>query len=147
VARKTGLSPQERLQFHQEQSKPIMEGLHKWLEAQLAEHKTEPNSGLGQAIRYLLRHWQPLTLFLRQAGAPLDNNLVTADSGSDQVMPTPDYAASIGWPTHIREGSLIFVTVLIGIITSSPGKPAKSREAGSAQVRVWMGWHVPMLVP
>ena len=89
VACKTGLSPQERLQFHQEQSKPIMEGLHKWLEAQLAEHKTEPNSGLGQAIRYLLRHWQPLTLFLRQAGAPLDNNLVTAANGSDQVMPTP----------------------------------------------------------
>jgi transposase len=76
VARNTGLSPQERLQFHQEHSKPIMEGLHKWLEAQLAEHKTEPNSGLGQAIRYLLRHWQPLTLFLRQAGAPVDNNLV-----------------------------------------------------------------------
>ena len=53
-----------------------MDGLHEWLEAQLAEHKTEPNSGLGQAIRYLLRHWQPLTLFLRQVGAPLDNNLV-----------------------------------------------------------------------
>jgi len=89
VARKTGLSPQERLQFHQEHSKPIMEGLHKWLEAQLAEHKTEPNSGLGQAIRYLLRHWQPLTLFLRQAGAPLDNNIYTAVNGSDQIMPPP----------------------------------------------------------
>jgi Transposase IS66 family len=38
--------------------------------------KTEPNSGLGKAITYLLRHWRPLTLFLRQAGAPLDNNLV-----------------------------------------------------------------------
>ena len=76
MARNTGLSPQERLRFHQEHSKPIMDGLHKWLEAQLAEHQTEPNSGLGQAIRYLLRHWQPLTLFLRQAGAPLDNNLV-----------------------------------------------------------------------
>ena len=75
AARKAGLSPQERLQLHQEQSKPIMEGLNKWLDAQLAEHTTEPNSGLGQAIRYLLRHWQPLTLFLRQAGAPLDNNL------------------------------------------------------------------------
>ena len=24
---------------------------------------------------YLLRHWEPLTLFLRQAGAPLDNNI------------------------------------------------------------------------
>ena len=53
-----------------------MDSLHDWLKAQFAERKTEPNSGLGQAIRYLLRHWQPLTLFLRQAGAPLDNNLV-----------------------------------------------------------------------
>jgi hypothetical protein len=24
----------------------------------------------------MLRHWQPLTLFLREPGAPLDNNLV-----------------------------------------------------------------------
>jgi hypothetical protein len=46
------------------------------MEAQLAEHQTEPNSGLGKAIQYMLRHWEPLTLFLREAGAPLDNNLV-----------------------------------------------------------------------
>jgi len=54
----------------------VMEELHRWLEAQFAEHRTEPNSGLGKAITYLLRHWRPLTLFLRQAGAPLDNNIV-----------------------------------------------------------------------
>ena len=36
----------------------------------------EPNSGLGTAMTYLLRHWERLTLFLRQAGAPLDSNLV-----------------------------------------------------------------------
>ena len=53
-----------------------MDQLHGWLEAQLAERRTEPNSGLGQAIMYLLRHWHPLTLFLRKAGAPIDNNLV-----------------------------------------------------------------------
>ncbi|HEY6845373.1 MAG TPA: transposase, partial [Terracidiphilus sp.] len=53
-----------------------MEKFHGWLEAQFAERKTEPNSGLGKAITYLLRHWRPLTLFLRQAGAPLDNNVV-----------------------------------------------------------------------
>jgi hypothetical protein len=35
----------------------------------------EPNSALGGAISYLLRHWDPFTLFLRKAGAPLDNNL------------------------------------------------------------------------
>jgi len=71
-----GMRPEERLQFHQERSGPVMEQLHRWLEAQFAERKTEPNSGLGKAISYLLRHWRPLTLFLRQAGAPLDNNIV-----------------------------------------------------------------------
>ena len=49
--------------------------LHGWLDAQFAERRVEPNSSLGKAITYLLRHWKPLTLFLRQAGAPLDNNL------------------------------------------------------------------------
>jgi hypothetical protein len=53
-----------------------MEQLHAWLQAQFAERKTEPNSGLGKAMTYLLRHWKGLTLFLRQVGAPLDNNLV-----------------------------------------------------------------------
>ena len=52
-----------------------MEQLHVWLESQLAERRTEPNSGLGQAITCLLRHCQPLTLFHRQPGAPLDNNV------------------------------------------------------------------------
>jgi transposase len=74
-AREHGLKPEERLQFHQERSGPVMAKLHGWLEAQFAERKTEPNSGLGEAITYLLRHWRPLTLFLRQAGAPLDNNI------------------------------------------------------------------------
>ncbi len=70
------LTAEERLRFHRERSGPVMEELHGWLEAQSAERKTEPNSGLGKAIAYLLRHWRPLTLFLRQAGAPIDNNIV-----------------------------------------------------------------------
>jgi hypothetical protein len=75
-AREQAMSPAERLRFHQEHSEPLMKGLHEWMEAQLAEHKTEPNSGLGKAISYLLNHWTKLTLFLRQAGAPIDNNIV-----------------------------------------------------------------------
>ena len=72
LAKQQGLSPQERLRLHQERSGPVMEGLQAWLSEQLSQHKVEPNSGLGKAINYLLRHWRPLTLFLRQAGAPLD---------------------------------------------------------------------------
>ncbi len=71
-----GLSPEERLRFHQEHSRPMMDTLHAWLEAQFEEKRVEPNSGLGSAITYCLKHWERLTLFLRQAGAPLDSNIV-----------------------------------------------------------------------
>ena len=76
LAREQELSPEVRLRFHQEHSGPLMKGLHDWMEAQLAEHKTEPNSGLGRAISYLLNHWTKLTLFLKEPGAPIDNNIV-----------------------------------------------------------------------
>ena len=65
----------ERLAFHQQHSGPVMEHLHAWLEARFALKQVEPNSGLGKAITYLLRHWKGLTAFLREAGAPLDNNI------------------------------------------------------------------------
>jgi hypothetical protein len=76
VAREQGLSPEERLHFHQEHSKPVMDQLHTWLQAQFDERKVEPNSGLGRAISYLLKYWKKLTLFLEKPGVPLDNNLV-----------------------------------------------------------------------
>src|SRR5262245_45286606 len=75
VARERGLSPEARLHFHQEASRPTMEELHDWLTEQLDEKRAEPNSALGGAIGYMLKHWEKLTLFLRQAGAPLDNNV------------------------------------------------------------------------
>lgn len=74
-AREDGLAPDARLAVHQAQSGPLMDQLHAWLTAQIDEHRVEPNSGLGQAFAYLRNHWTPLTLFLRQPGAPLDNNL------------------------------------------------------------------------
>jgi hypothetical protein len=75
VARERGLPPEARLRFHQEASGPTMQALRDWLERQLGEKRTEPNSALGGAIGYTLKHWEELTLFLRQVGAPLDNNV------------------------------------------------------------------------
>jgi transposase len=75
LARQQGMSAQERLAFHQAHSQATMDGLKSWLTAQLEEKKVEPNSGLGEAILYMRKHWEPLTLFLRQPGAPLDNNV------------------------------------------------------------------------
>ncbi len=52
-----------------------MKTLENWLAEQFAQRKVEPNCGLGQAIAYMRKHWQELTLFLRKAGAPLDKNV------------------------------------------------------------------------
>ena len=49
-AHERALTPDQRLQLHQERSAPVMDELRVWLESQLAERRTEPNSGLGQAI-------------------------------------------------------------------------------------------------
>ena len=76
TAREQAMTAAERLAHHQTHSRPLMEQLRQWGGAQLDEHKAEPNPGLGKAIRYLLKHWEKLTLFLRQPGAPLDSNIV-----------------------------------------------------------------------
>jgi transposase len=73
-ARERELNPEQRLLHHQSHSQPVMEQLKAWMHEQMDSKKVEPNSGLGQAIAYMLKHWDPLTLFLRKAGAPLDNN-------------------------------------------------------------------------
>ena len=75
LARERKMSAEERLRLHQEESGPLMNGLEKWFLEQFEERKVEPNSGLGQAITYMQNHWEKLTLFLREPGAPLDNNL------------------------------------------------------------------------
>jgi transposase len=75
LARERGLSPEERLRLHQAASGPLMGDLEEWLRAQIDEHQVEPNSGLGEAIGYMRKHWNELTLFLREPGAPLDNNI------------------------------------------------------------------------
>jgi transposase len=75
AAQKQQLSADERLRLHQAQSGPVMDELHRWLQTRFDERLVEPNSSLGGAISYMLKHWEPLTLFLRVPGAPLDNNL------------------------------------------------------------------------
>ena len=69
------LSPEQRLAFHQAHSAPLMQDLLSWMNAQFEQRLVEPNSGLGKALNYLIKHWAALTLFLRKAGAPLDNNV------------------------------------------------------------------------
>lgn len=68
------LSSEQRLALHQLHSAPVMARLRAWFQELEDEKRVEPNSGLGKAIAYATKRWDRLTLFLRVAGAPLDNN-------------------------------------------------------------------------
>jgi transposase len=74
-AKKDGLRDDARLKLHQDKSGPLMQNLKAWMHEQFASHQVEPNSTLGGAILHMQTHWEPLTLFLRVEGAPLDNNI------------------------------------------------------------------------
>jgi transposase len=74
-ARRSKMSPGERLRHHQQHSGALMAHLAEWFQEQFDQKKVEPNSRLGDAIRYMQKRWEKLTLFLRVPGAPLDNNI------------------------------------------------------------------------
>lgn len=95
-AKEQRLLPQARLEYHRLNSGPVMEALKQWSEEQLTQKKVEPNSSLGYAIRYLLKHWQKLTQFLQISGAPLDNNIVER---------------ALKVPIRLRKASLFYKTV------------------------------------
>jgi hypothetical protein len=73
-AETAGMSAADRLKHHQEKGAPVIAALYEWIEQQFRERLVEPNSSLGQALRYLQRHRKGLTKFLSLVNIPLDNN-------------------------------------------------------------------------
>jgi hypothetical protein len=69
-----GMSDQERLEYHQKHSGPVMRELREWIEGEFRDRRVEPNSSLGKAFQYLLNHFEKLTRFLSAPGTPIDNN-------------------------------------------------------------------------
>lgn len=68
------LTDEQRLNYHQKHSGPVMSALFTWLNNLLLHKEVEPNSRFGQAILYLVKRWEHFTMFLKEPGVPLDNN-------------------------------------------------------------------------
>ena len=60
----------QRLALRQEKSVPLIEEIRQWAFSQGGLKR----SNFGKAVRYMLKHWDGLTLFLRNGLIPLDNN-------------------------------------------------------------------------
>jgi transposase len=69
-----GRSAEERRTVRQERSRPIIDALHGWLTVQLGQ--VSGRSTLAEAIRYALRHWRGLVLFLEDGRLELDTNII-----------------------------------------------------------------------
>ena len=78
------LTPDQRLAYHQQHSRAVMDDLKAWMEKHIEERCVEPNSRLGGAFDYLLKRWKSLTRFLEVPGAPLDNN--TAERALKMIL-------------------------------------------------------------
>ena len=63
-----------RRTVRQQRSRPIVESLHAWLTLQLP--RLSGSSPLAKAMRYALRHWSGLVLFLDDGRIELDTNVV-----------------------------------------------------------------------
>jgi transposase len=71
TCKREGLVGAARLELHQRESGPVMQDLHESIEELVASKTVEPNSGLGKALSYMIKHWQKLTVFLRLPDTPL----------------------------------------------------------------------------
>jgi transposase len=67
-------SAEERRLARQSRSRPLVEAMHVWLAEQL--DRISGRSTLAEAIRYALRHWKGLILFLDDGRLELDTNTV-----------------------------------------------------------------------
>jgi transposase len=73
-ARIRGCPRNERARIRQAESRPLVDAMNRWLEAQLG--RVSAKSALAEAIRYALRHWQGLGLFLADGRVEIDSNTV-----------------------------------------------------------------------
>jgi transposase len=68
------LSSEARQRIRQSRSKPILDGLHQWMQAQ----RTKVPNGVAtaKALDYSLKRWAALTRYLDDGSVPIDNNQV-----------------------------------------------------------------------
>jgi len=69
------ITGEARLQYHRNNSLPVMESIKKYIEGEFENKNVEPNSKLGKDVfKYFLNHYEELIAFCRIKNAPLENN-------------------------------------------------------------------------
>jgi transposase len=144
VARREGMTPEERLTFHKANSGPRIEELRRWMAEQIDEKKVEPNSGLGEAILYTQKRWDRLTRFLEVPGVPLDNNAAERILKKSILSRKNSYFYKTARGAHVGDMymSLIHTAELVG---ANPFDYLTQLQKHSSEIKSnpshWMPWN------
>lgn len=95
-AKALGLSPTDRMLYHREHSKPLMEELRAWCEAKIKSKLVEPNSPLWEPLTFVINQWNRLVRFCEVPNVPLDTNLVE----QALIMPVRYLSGSFNYRTE-----------------------------------------------
>ena len=88
--RRQRAGPVLRDAYRSSQSVPICRRIHRVLQRWYLTRRFLPKSAMGQAVSYALAQWESLQVYLYEPKIEIDNNLVNAERGINQVMPPPD---------------------------------------------------------
>jgi len=75
-AKALGLRPVDRILYHRQHSKPLMQQLKAMCQDKLKSKLVEPNSPLWEPLTFVVNQWDRLSRFCEAPGVPLDTNLV-----------------------------------------------------------------------
>jgi hypothetical protein len=95
-AKALGLSPVDRMLYHQQHSKPLMQQLKAMCQDNLKSKLVEPNSPLWEPLTFVVNQWDRLTQFCEVPGVPLDTNLVE----QALIMPVRYLAGSFNYQSE-----------------------------------------------
>src|SRR5580693_6360951 len=97
------ITPEDRMQLRQRQSRPILDKLRDYLRE--IQGELLPKSPAARAVSYTLKNWTALNCYCDDGDLEIDNNIVNAARGICGVMPTPGLCrAEILW--MLRSGRI-----------------------------------------
>jgi hypothetical protein len=96
-----GLTPVERMLYHRQHSKPLLQQLKKMCEEKITSKRVEPSSRLWEPLTFVLNQWDRLTRFCDVPDVPLDTNLVE----QALIMPVRYFAGSFNY--HTEDGAVV----------------------------------------
>jgi hypothetical protein len=95
-AKVRGLTPMDRMLYHREHSKPLMQELKAMCEEKLKSKLVEPSSPLWEPLTFVVNQWDRLIRFCEVPGVPLDTNLVE----QAVIIPVRYLAGSFNYQTE-----------------------------------------------